>query len=125
MTNETVAVVNYSSLDNLGNGTDVGILGCCDGFCILWSSLHLLHVFGIVGNAAVIVGVRSNKRLHTPTFIGIGALALADLLLLLNGTVERVFMIYLRTVSCNSYSGAQIGKIVQYSYIVAHALLLL
>lgn len=55
--------------------------GYCDTICI-YNVIEMAFVVGVVANSLVIARVIKDKRLRDPTFIGIAALAFADLLFL-------------------------------------------
>lgn len=55
--------------------------GYCDINCI-YNAIEMAFIIGVVANILVIARVAKDKRLRDPTFIGIAALAFADLMFL-------------------------------------------
>lgn len=55
--------------------------GYCDANCV-YNAIEIAFIIGVVANALVVIRVIRDRKLRDPTFIGIAALALPDLLFL-------------------------------------------
>ncbi|KAL4217112.1 Olfactory receptor [Mactra antiquata] len=103
VTGEFVNVTGSSPCQSIEN--DVHVLrpsfgqtpppcGYCDIECV-YNGIKICYIVGVFANALVIARVCRDRKLRDPTFVGIAALAVADLLfLVLNLTVafERVII---------------------------------
>lgn len=70
--------------------------GYCDANCV-YNAVEISLFIGVLANALVIIRVAKDKKLRDPTFIGIAALALPDLLFLLHNltiSFETVIISY-------------------------------
>ncbi|XP_045179586.2 somatostatin receptor type 2-like [Mercenaria mercenaria] len=88
-----------SSRDSRGT-SGYGRLSCgyCDATCV-YNAVEIGFIIGVVANALVIARVVRDKKLRDPTFIGIAALALPDLLFLLLHLTES-FETVIVTFTC-------------------------
>lgn len=92
--------VTNSSESRKGNGRyrDYSC-GYCNEKCV-YSALELAFIIGVLANLLVVVRVIRDRKLRNPTFIGIAALAVADLFFLtLNLTVS--FETVIVTFTCS------------------------